>query len=185
MQHGADRRFSLAGMICHLAGIFYCFLMDPRVSGRGCLYSFRWIPNIGRCRFVSGNRIKRRTRPDRFQRVIFLYDRFSVYAKSCALRYKGSWPIEGKTTDQSFYQNTIYLYFLCLFFIVFLPCPSHLGFGRIFAVLLGKRSDLLHESEELFVALPEKHPFVVTKNDGYLGVARQIFAATFSYSVHK
>ena len=103
-------------------------------------------------------------------RVLFLY------AKSRGLKYQGHGRL--KPPIVILQKKPIYLFTVRIFFIVLLPCPSHLGFGRSFALLLAKPSDLLHESEELFVALPEKHPFVVTKNDGYLGVARQIFAAT-------
>jgi hypothetical protein len=49
------------------------------------------------------------------------------------------------------------------FFAFFYRALAALGFGSSLPFCAEKRSSLLHESEETFVALLGKHPFVVTK----------------------
>jgi hypothetical protein len=87
----------------------------------------------------------------------------TMYVKSRVPLYRPR-PIERQ--NQSIYSTKqIYLYvlFFCTFIVLLCHALAALGFGSSLPFCAEKRSSLLHESEEIFVALLGKHPFVITK----------------------
>jgi hypothetical protein len=65
--------------------------------------------------------------------------------------------------NRSIQQNASTFTYCYLRFYGSVVLPSRLGFGSTLPFCAEKRSVLLHESEEIFVALLGKHPSVVTK----------------------
>jgi hypothetical protein len=76
-------------------------------------------------------------------------------------------PIEetgANRSTQSIYRYFLYrLSFISFFIVLLCHALAALGFGSSLPFCAEKRSVLLHESEEIFVTLLGKYPFVVTK----------------------